>query len=56
VNFIVDGMLGKLARWLRIMGHDVTYSTKLDDPALLILAKEKKPRFAYPRFCVVSKG
>jgi hypothetical protein len=42
VNFIADGMLGKLARWLRIMGHNVTYSTKLDDPELLVLTKETK--------------
>lgn len=25
MNFIVDGMLGKLARWLRLAGHDVVY-------------------------------
>lgn len=25
MKFIADGMLGKLARWLRLAGHDVTY-------------------------------
>lgn len=39
MNFIVDGMLGTLARWLRMMGHDIKYSTKLDDPQLLLIAK-----------------
>jgi uncharacterized protein with PIN domain len=41
VNFIVDGMLGKLTRWLRMMGHDVTYSNKTDDPELLAIAKKE---------------
>lgn len=42
MNFIVDGMLGKLTRWLRMMGHDTKYSTKLDDAELLAIAKEEK--------------
>ncbi len=25
MKFVVDGMLGKLARWLRLAGHDVSY-------------------------------
>jgi hypothetical protein len=41
VNFIVDGMLGKLTRWLRMMGHDVKYSIKLDDAELLVIAKKE---------------
>jgi uncharacterized protein with PIN domain len=40
VNFILDGMLGKLARWLRMMGHDVKYSNKMDDAELLVIAKK----------------
>jgi uncharacterized protein len=39
LNFVVDGMLGKLARWLRMMGHDVTYSNNIDDAQLLTIAK-----------------
>jgi len=39
VNFLVDAMLGKLARWLRIMGHDSKYSTEMDDQELLLVAK-----------------
>jgi uncharacterized protein with PIN domain len=41
VNFIVDDMLGKLTRWLRMMGHNVTYSNKTDDPTLLSIAKKE---------------
>ena len=32
-------MLGKLARWLRMLGQDVLYNTKLSDNELLGLAK-----------------
>jgi uncharacterized protein with PIN domain len=41
VNFVVDGMLGKLSRWLRMMGHDVDYSNKLDDAELMAIAKKE---------------
>jgi uncharacterized protein with PIN domain len=30
-RFIVDTMLGDLARWLRILGYDTYYSSRLDD-------------------------
>ena len=33
MKFIADGMLGKLARWLRLAGHDVTYVSDLGTPA-----------------------
>lgn len=39
MNFIVDSMLGKLTRWLRMMGHDAKYSTKFEDAELLAIAK-----------------
>ncbi len=39
MNFILDGMLGKLARWLRMMGHDVKYSNVADDKELLATAR-----------------
>jgi hypothetical protein len=32
MKFIADGMLGKLARWLRLAGHDVTYIGDLQAP------------------------
>lgn len=41
MNFVVDGMLGKLTRWLRMMGHDVKYSNKLDDTELMVIAKKE---------------
>jgi uncharacterized protein with PIN domain len=34
-KFIADVMLGKLARWLRILGYDVAYDPKADDEALV---------------------
>jgi hypothetical protein len=34
-------MLGKLARWLRMLGQDVAYNVKLDDNGLLDLAKKE---------------
>jgi len=42
VKFLADSMLGKLARWLRMLGNDVTYDVKLDDSKLLELAKSEK--------------
>ncbi|MCE5260128.1 MAG: Mut7-C RNAse domain-containing protein [Chloroflexi bacterium] len=39
VQFIADAMLGKLARWLRIMGNDTLYDTSLDDAELIRLAR-----------------
>jgi uncharacterized protein with PIN domain len=41
VKFLADGMLGKLTRWLRMLGQDVTYSTELSDNELLALAKSE---------------
>ncbi len=34
-------MLGSLARWLRMMGHDVVYKFGLEDDKLMALAKEE---------------
>jgi uncharacterized protein with PIN domain len=48
VNFVLDGMLGSLARWLRMMGHDVIYSNIMDDLELLAIAK-KENRFLFTR-------
>jgi uncharacterized protein with PIN domain len=39
-SFIVDGMLGSLARWLRIAGYDSTYFRDLDDDLLLDETRE----------------
>lgn len=37
--FIADGMLGKLSRWLRLLGYDVIYSHDAGDDELLGEAK-----------------
>ena len=42
LKFISDGMLGKLTRWLRMLGHDVKYSNKLDDTQLITIAKKER--------------
>jgi uncharacterized protein with PIN domain len=39
VKFVVDQMLGTLAKWLRVLGYDTVYSTKLDDPELVRIAR-----------------
>jgi uncharacterized protein len=35
MRFVVDGMLGGLAKWLRMLGHTVTYDSKSNDNELL---------------------
>lgn len=35
-------MLGKLARWLRMLGHDVDYYRDADDKKLVLLADSEK--------------
>lgn len=40
MRFITDGMLGKLTRWLRILGHDVEYLIDLNDNELIEVAIE----------------
>lgn len=41
MKFVADGMLGKLTRWLRILGHDVKYSTNLEDAQLIQVSKKE---------------
>ncbi|MDX1813205.1 MAG: Mut7-C RNAse domain-containing protein [Candidatus Bathyarchaeia archaeon] len=41
MRFIVDGMLGKLTRWLRMLGHDVKYSTQFEDAELVAIAEKE---------------
>jgi len=38
VRFIADVMLGKLARWLRILGYDVLYDPNAEDEILVARA------------------
>lgn len=39
LKFVTDGMLGKLTRWLRMLGHDVEYAGSMDDKELIEEAK-----------------
>jgi uncharacterized protein len=41
VRFLVDGMLGSLARWLRMLGHDVDYDPERNDDDLLKIASDE---------------
>jgi len=41
LKFITDGMLGKLTRWLRILGHDVEYAGSMDDKELMQKTKKE---------------
>lgn len=34
LRFLVDGMLGKLAKWLRLLGYDTAYDNAASDPEL----------------------
>ena len=41
-RFAVDWMLGRLARWLRILGHDVAYGRHLRDRTLVDSARREE--------------
>jgi uncharacterized protein with PIN domain len=41
MRFLVDGMLGGLARWLRILGQEVRYDSNVMDNDLLGIAHEE---------------
>jgi len=41
VRFLLDGMLGSLARWLRICGYDAEYLRDAEDGELLARALEE---------------
>lgn len=38
-RFVVDGMLGRLVRWLRALGYDTLYNTAWEDAALAEIAR-----------------
>jgi uncharacterized protein with PIN domain len=40
-RFIVDAMLGRLARWLRLLGYDTVYRAHCSDADLLRQAREE---------------
>jgi uncharacterized protein len=39
VRFIADSMLGKLAKWLRILGYDASYFRDAEDGRLVAIAR-----------------
>ncbi|TSA17761.1 MAG: hypothetical protein D4R72_03825 [Nitrosopumilales archaeon] len=41
-NFIVDAMLGNLAKKLRILGYDSKYFSSIEDDKLIVIAKNEK--------------
>ena len=41
-RFLLDGMLGKLARWLRLLGEDVIYERDMADDDLMAKALREK--------------
>ncbi len=41
MKFIADAMLGKLVRWLRMLGQDVIYSPKFEDAELIAVAEKE---------------
>ena len=41
MQFLLDGMLGKLTRWLRMLGYDAVYQNDSSDTDLLTAAKSK---------------
>ena len=41
MKFLADAMLGKLAKWLRILGYDVTYWKSPDPDHFFLCAREE---------------
>ena len=41
IKFLADKMLGKLVKWLRILGYDTTYPSFDDDLSLILTARQE---------------
>ncbi|OGD52987.1 hypothetical protein A3K80_03540 [Candidatus Bathyarchaeota archaeon RBG_13_38_9] len=42
MKFLVDGMLGNITRWLRLLGYDVEYEKGQNDNELLLRSKQEE--------------
>jgi len=54
MKFIADDMLGRLARWLRIMGYDTKYCNRISDNELIKKARDEE-RILLTRDRLLSK-
>ncbi len=41
MRFVADCMLGKLAKWLKILGFDTAYFSRIEDEDLLVFAQNE---------------
>lgn len=41
IKFLADRMLGKLVKWLRILGYDTAYPSFDDDLSLILIARQE---------------
>jgi uncharacterized protein with PIN domain len=57
VRAVADAMLGRLARWLRALGHDVLFDEELHDPDLVRLAlRERRLLLTRDRRLCLERG
>ncbi len=56
MKFIADGMLGKITRWLRMLGHDVKYSNEYDDARLTRVANRESRVLLTRDSCLYQKA